>query len=409
MKLDKIISVNIYNEQGDGKVGIWVEGDTLNIIFPKNYSYDLNNIYDDIKILTRSFEKYSKFYTNSIIYNIENKVNYSIQDNFSFLNFFEIIYDYICTGYYFSSNKYDQVNANKRINFIKTMHKFTPYSINNNIMYLNHISEKSKIDLSTPLTSIHKYIVENCFNIIGIFFPSIEYEINCKLPFPKDYCIKYLETLITETFQDDKIRFLKLLLSFFRINSSTNNCIFFCYTNKFDHVWETMLYDLLCNDDISKYYFKSTWILQPNNLIKNNNLSRPDIINLKISDRFNLTYIIDAKYYSYSLTNIQGTLPTTSDINKQIVYKYYVEELISKRYPNSINKFINCFILPQDLQKNNISYLGYAYSEFDLTEKIYAISVDIKLVMKNYIKFYKTLNFQNEILIFLNNCIKKNE
>ena len=53
-------NLNVSNDDGSGQVGIWFIDDSLKIIFPKNYTYDYTNLYDDIKILSNCLDKYSK-------------------------------------------------------------------------------------------------------------------------------------------------------------------------------------------------------------------------------------------------------------------------------------------------------------------------------------------------------------
>lgn len=395
--------LNISTDNGLGEVGIWFKNNTLTIIFPKNYTFDDNNLYNDISLLSQCLEKYSKIKLQKNVYTTSlDESSYIGQSDFSFMSLFKLINNYIENGYYSEVDKYYKINGKHNIDFVRTTNKFSPYIIDDNFLFLDHITRSTKTNHSNPLTQIHKYVIENAFAIIGFFYPQVEYESNCTLPFSKSYCISILEKTINETFNDDKRAFFEMLLSFFKIVKLNNSDVVFYHCKKFDVIWERMLHSLLSNQDVSDYYFNSTWNLIDPPKIKTNSPSRPDLIN--ISQSYNLLniYIIDAKYYTYSSTNYDGTLPSTSDINKQILYKYNAKMIVEKKFPGFSYNYVNCFILPKDSSGSPLNYLGYAISDFDKEEIVQAFSIDIKLIMKNYIKSYKSTTFENYVLSFIN-------
>lgn len=397
-------NLNVSNDDGSGQVGIWFIDDSLKIIFPKNYTYDYTNLYDDIKILSNCLDKYSKIQSqNNINFNVLKDDSIHGQKEFSFMSYFNILDKYIEYGYYHETIECHQVNGKGNINFIKTINKYTPFVVSDNCLFIDHITKSKKRNLDNTLTDIHKYVVEQCFKIIGAFYPKIDYEQNCYLPFSTEYCINFLQQTILETFNDDKRLFFEMLMSFFKIKKVSDTNITFYSTNKFENIWEVMLRYLLGNIDVSNFYFKSTWHLLDNK--RTNSPSRPDIVNVNYNPQLTKTYIIDAKYFTYTLSNPNGTLPGTSDINKQILYKNHIENIIPKQYISEDYIYVNCFILPCDSLNCKIEYLGYATSDFNINEKVYAFSLDIKYVMKNYININNKTSISKSILDYIYNNI----
>lgn len=396
------IKLKVSNDNGLGEVGIWLKKDTLEIIFPKNYTYNKSNLYNDINLLSSCLDKYYKKLNQKSVFEDNLKdLDFLGQREFSFMSLFNIITDYIENGYYFEIINSTQTNGKNNIDFVKTINKFTPYLINNDLLFIDHVTKSKKVDYNNPITQIHMYIVEQSFNIIGVFFPKVEYEFNCSLPFPIEYCINILEKTISETFNDERRLFLERLLSFFKISKVNDSEITFYSTNKFENIWEDMLHELLGNEPISDYYFNSSWTLVNPSKRKTNYPSRPDVVHVDSTDNLIKCFIIDAKYYTYSLSNNIGTLPSTGDINKQILYKLHSENVVCKKFTASSYEYINCFILPNDSHSDEISYLGYAMSDFNSTEVVHAFSLDIKLVINNYINIHRKYNFQNYVLTYI--------
>ena len=396
------INLKLSNDNGFGEVGIWFKNNNLEIVFPKNYTYNSANLYNDINLLSSCLNKYyKKINQKSVSQNKLKDVNFTGQKEFSFMSLFSIITDYIENGYYFEVINCTQTNGKSNIDFIKTINKFSPYLINNDLLFIDHITQSKKVNYNNPITQIHKYVVEQSFNIIGIFFSKVEHELNCSLPFPVDYCVDILEKTISETFNDERRLFLERLLSFFKISKVNESQITFYSTNKFENIWEDMLHELLGNQPVSDYYFNSSWTLINSSSKKNNFPSRPDIVHVHSTDSLITCFIIDAKYYTYSLLNNFGTLPSTVDINKQILYKLHAENVVSNKFIADSYEYINCFMLPNDSSSNEISYLGYAMSDFNSKETVYAFSLDIKYVMNNYVNIHRKSTFQNFILEYV--------
>lgn len=401
--MTKYKNFKVSNDSILGEVGIWFKNDTLEIIFPKNYTYDETNLYNDINLLSSCLDKYyKKLNQKSVSQDNLKDLDFTGQKDFSFMSLFNIITNYIENGYYYEIINCTQTNGKNNINFVKTINKFSPYLINNNLLFMDHVTQSKKINYNNPITQIHMYVVEQSFNIIGAFFPKVEYELNCTIPYSVEYCVNLLKKTIAETFNDDRRLFLQRLLSFFKILKVNNSDIIFYSTNKFDVIWEDMLHELLGNQPINDYYFNSYWVLvnEPNK--KKNAPSRPDVVHIDYNNDLVKCFIIDAKYYTYSLSNKLGSLPSTGDINKQILYKINAQNnVVPTKFNASSYEYINCFILPNNSSSDKISYLGHAMSDFNSTEIVHAFSIDIKFVMNNYINLHRKSKFQKDILGYI--------
>lgn len=403
------VYLKVSNDNGLGKVGIWFKKDHLEIVFPKNYTYNRYNLYNDLNLLSSCLDKYYKKLNQKSVFQDNLKdLDFTGQQEFSFMSLFNIITDYIESGYYYEIINCTQTNGKNNINFVKTINKFSPYLINDNLLFVDHITQSKRVNYNNLITQIHQYVVEQSFNIIGTFFPKIEYKTNCSLPFSVEYCINILDKTISETFNDERRLFLQRLLSFFKISKVNDTEITFYSTSKYENIWEDMLHELLGNQPISDYYFNSSWTLVNSSNKKINYPSRPDIIHVDFTDDIVKCFIIDAKYYTYSLSNNIGSLPSTGDINKQILYKIHAENVVNNKFVAYSYEYINCFILPNDSYSNEICYLGYAMSDFNSTEVVHAFSLDIKLVMSNYINLHKKSNFQRNVLKYIYDYSKNN-
>ena len=66
-------------------------------------------------------------------------------------------------------------------------------------------------------------------------------------------------------------------------------------------------------------------------------------------------YIIDAKNY---LPHINNNTPATADINKQILYRYFLSKEFNEANKYYLKDIKNIFLLPNDLQGGIIKSIG---------------------------------------------------
>ena len=95
-------------------------------------------------------------------------------------------------------------------------------------------------------------------------------------------------------------------------------------------------------------------------------------------------YIIDAKNY---LPHITSNLPRTSDINKQILYRYFLSKEFNESNKYALRDIKNVFLLPNDIGETTIRKVGFhKLSNVDSTMGNIAIyQVDYDSVINSYI------------------------
>ena len=157
-------------------------------------------------------------------------------------------------------------------------------------------------------------------------------------------------------------------------------------TYEFEYIWEKIIDRAYGISDKKKYFPRTYWHLSSD---RDNHALEPDTIMLNDSD----IYVLDAKYYRYGVTGNPSHLPDTSSIQKQITYGEYID---THSEAFSADRIFNAFLMPADLYSGRfkcdatVSYVGYADSDWKKNDKTYekvaAILVDTKSLMKNYSK-----------------------
>lgn len=156
------------------------------------------------------------------------------------------------------------------------------------------------------------------------------------------------------------------------------------YLENINSLWEHMLKIVLEDeyDNFTKHFPKGDYDLN----IESNTYTRaglrmiPDII----KEYNNKLYIIDAKNY---LPHINNNVPGSSDINKQILYRFFLSKEFNKNNKYSLKDIKNVFLLPSDLEGDTIRKIGFhRLSNVDNTMgNIYLYQVDYDSVVKSYI------------------------
>ena len=156
------------------------------------------------------------------------------------------------------------------------------------------------------------------------------------------------------------------------------------YLENINSLWEHMLKDILEDQYYSfnesfpqgNYYLN----IEENAEVKTGSRMIPDIIK-EYKDRL---YIIDAKNY---LPHIKNNLPASSDINKQVLYRYFLSKEFSKTNKYDLKNIKNIFLLPSDLQGANIKKIGihkFSNIENEMGD-IHLYQIDFNSVVNSYI------------------------
>lgn len=371
--------VELENEVYSEYVGITFDKGSLRIIFPRGYdiSLDDKNIKEDILLLIKVFDKYVKSKKSKSCTKDEKDLTSGRGNNFSMSNAIWILNDYKVNGLYKEYVHKHKIDKKGNINWSKTIKSITPYINEDDLLYLDFVVKEKNNDINNIILLIQKYIVEKSINIIGWLYPNIKIDGNNKLPYSHSICISLLkkELILTNT---DRVKSLLIHMIDFLENDGDekNISIFKEYKTKyFMNIWEDMLNDVLGTDDPSKYYPRAIWEINGKETYASN--LRPDII----LDTKEKTYVIDAKYYKYGITNLTSHLPQSSDINKQMLYSEYIKNISGK------NTY-DAFILPYKADETNLfKFIGNAKMDAEIygKKKVVCILADIKSIMQRYI------------------------
>lgn len=376
----------IIHKDDKHKVGLFLGKNQLNVVVPKGMEY-----YKEahIDILSKVLSKYhSKKEQDNVIENDMHSMKVSDSTVISLSVLFDIIERYKVDRYYSRKEKHYSKSKGKKIDFKKTMKKYTPFFHEDQYIYNSYI-KKYKTDENHVVKNIHINCVKEICEYLDIFYNNLSIEKNTKFYISKEESIEALKRELQNCYNDNDIRTLSNLIVYLE-NKGLNNHKFkyFKYSKSFEYIWEDMVDSIFSNIDKKEFYYKSYWRIEGQSKLKKNKSARLDCIRIVENEEELDIYIIDAKYYSYSCKSNEGKLPTTTDINKQIEYKYYVKDLIENKmkYLTKYKKinYYNIFILPRTTN-NILEYFGTAYSEMDEDEYIYGLYLDVDFAMNSYL------------------------
>ena len=252
----------------------------------------------------------------------------------------------------------------------------SPYHMNNNIIYNHpltilygiHLLEIEKhTELKINLNHQYKKIIEDKRRTIS----------------PKEIFDNYKSSMFSDRHRK-VFKILEIINRKSRALSKTKSNKELYYLENINSLWEHMLKDILEDQYYSfnesfpqgNYYLN----IEENAEVKTGSRMIPDIIK-EYKDRL---YIIDAKNY---LPHIKNNLPASSDINKQVLYRYFLSKEFSKTNKYDLKNIKNIFLLPSDLQGANIKKIGihkFSNIENEMGD-IHLYQIDFNSVVNSYI------------------------
>ena len=377
----------------DERIGFEIKESKLKLILPKfikkNYLEELNPITEKIKYfkLFRKYRNSSKELKKESLYSIENlkteEYMYSI-----FEAYYLLLTDYMESGVFLFSKKKTNQMEKGRINWNKTISKSnliisgdsliysSPYYMNNNILYNHpltilyglHLLEIEKYaGIKMNLDNQYKKIIEDNKNTINIKF--------------------ILDNFKSSMFSDRDRKVFNILETIHKSNrnlSKTDSSRSLYYLENINGLWEHMLKNILEDqyDSFKKCFPEGIYKLniEGDNYTKAGLRIIPDII----KEFKGKLYIIDAKNY---LPHINNNVPRTADINKQILYRYFLSKEFNENNKYNLKDIKNIFLLPSDLQEDLIKKIGvHRFSNVDSTiGNIDLYQVDFDSVVNSYI------------------------
>ena len=304
--------------------------------------------------------------------------------DFPVMAYLYIIRDYLDKGYYVEKELHFKSSPKGKISWKRTIAKKRPQISENDIVYMDFIIRADRMNDDNMLAIIHKYCVYVSFELLGWLFTAFMPQKPLLKPDIRLYTT-ILKREIACSFNDSKKMLIKCMLQILadkKDDADTRKTSYFG-TTKFYTVWEKLIDHIYGGvEDIDKFYPHASWFNMDGTEFKKSTKLRPDSI-MKNGDK---TYILDAKYYTYGIDRKDGTLPTSSDVQKQITY---AENALEKNLGEK-DKLYNAFILPHNGNKpETVAYATadwYSYSKNDIPDYFYipAVLVDTRTVMTAY-------------------------
>lgn len=436
LKSTNILKYDSNNEkhyfQYVGLVGL-KDGRILSVL-PKCISEDILNDKNECvqytKNILNAIEKYNhKRFDNTFTYNLDIEKE---EKNFNLFALYDfLIADYLEYGLYRETKEVYEENGDSEIDWEYTLEVETGYiTKKKQPVYLNYHNITTIDNNNNLIQEVHKFLLNRAssyFQEIPFFMDSKPIlDFYCKIDIGvenQDKIIYLIEKVLRRTFNQRKIRLLNLLLLILRKNlhSQQNGINLYGITN-FHSVWEDMCKVLFDNSylDGSKYKEVIRELTAPQYILnkdlqgkKEGNPLIPDVVT-KYKDTF---FVIDAKYYNISiqssenddeitndieindnentqLDKLQGFLPGTYDVLKQIIYMKSFKEREEELGILDLKKR-NLFIIPGIKS----DYIGKIRMGLFLEEDIELWLMDIKQALDFYLKNENNIELLDIILL----------
>ena len=393
---------------GDGFVGLNINADSVEVIFPMGYhlSFEKNDMAVDIKNLILILHRFSE--KKDGVLRISPGALHDVEKEIPVSPFLWILYDWKHNGYYKESESSYHSSLNGKVHWGRTIKIKKPLISGNSPVYLDFIVKKSEIK-ENILTEIHKYCVLKAYEIIGFLFLPIYPEIP-KIVADNKLFISVVKAKLSSVFQQKEyILFHNILSILESLDNIKKDDIYTFGTNSFEVIWEKLIDDMYGIKKITGFYPETTWYLTSGKSFRNMPL-RPDTI-MKYGEKI---YIIDAKYYQFGINNYG--LPDSSSVAKQIIYGDYVDKKFKSQ-----KKVFNIFILPYDGSQDscNIQYIGYAESnwknnrqeQFKPYFKVHTFLLDVKSLMYSYLSasHVKKISYKTKLASLMEKYSENND
>lgn len=412
-------------QSGSDFVGIKITQAEREIVFPMGYHLEKTEI-DTSKIekqeraqilnFIKSLSRCTNFKKGQLV----SKLNEKIASDFPVRAMLFIIEDFLDrNSYYTEKETLYEKSCGGKISWARTVKKIKPVISESGIAFLDFIVRKNRIRENQLITELHKYCVYKSFEIFGFLYSAHLPEKGLLQESDiaknrKDYA-KFLQEKVDSTHLESSLELFSNMLDVINDFDSEDETKTASYgTNSFQVVWESLVdsvFGTVSQPQKKKYFCPSTkWIFKDESKPRINAPLRPDTIMILNENCF----VIDSKYYSYSmlknlhseetgeddeLENVlfHGSLPGSDSIQKQITYAQHIDRSVknsgcrpgcSEKFRFDPENIWNVFILPEDNAEEKIKYIGKATSSWNDGSKnyhtVYAVTLDTKFLIENY-------------------------
>ncbi len=386
------------------KIGFKLVENSLELVLPSFIKEkELNErekVKEKVKYLRlfRKYRKYSQESAEQDLNRIKNNVNEGYMHSI-FEAYYQLLLDYRQLGVFVFTNVELSKKQSGKISWNRTINKSSLIISENNLIYDNPYYKNRNILYNHPLTVLY-----------GIYLLDIEELIGIKLNINNHYrkIIKNKRKNINKKSILEKYRYkmyrdrdrkiysiLEILSGENRKSSKIPSWENLHYLQNINSLWEHMLKKVLEDDyyDFNEYFPKGRYRLEleGKDYVKAGLGIIPDII----KEYKGKLYILDAKNY---LPHINQNMPASADINKQILYRYFLSKEFNKENKYKLKEIKSIFLLPNDLEGKTIEKIGS--HKFENLENsigdIYIYQVDYDSILDAYI--YRDNSLKEEIL-----------
>ena len=261
---------------GDGFVGLNINADSAEVIFPMGYhlSFEKNDMAVDIKNLILILHRFSE--KKDGVLKISSGALHNIEKEIPISPFLWILCDWQYSGYYREKEFCYHSSFNGKIHWGRTIKIKKPLISGNSPVYLDFIVKKSEIK-ENILTEIHKYCVLKAYEIIGFLFLPLHPEIP-QIVADNKLFISVVKAKLSSVFQQKEyILFHNILSILESLDNINEDDIYTFGTNSFEIIWEKLIDDMYGIKEITGFYPETTWYLTSGKSFRNMPL-RPDTI-----------------------------------------------------------------------------------------------------------------------------------
>lgn len=365
----------------------------VNAVFPLGYRFSSDSQADlkkELYELLRAIRRYS----NNADGRLEGDRAYT--DDFPFDAYVTVIKAFMQYGYYIEQEVRYDLSPSGKISWKRTIAKIRPTISDGNPIYTDFVVRKTEKKTENLISLIHEWCVYEAFEKFGWLFTSFKPRIPeltiGKEKKEREYFISVIRNSLKSTFNDRNKRLFAAMIAMLSHTRAEGKDAFFYGTTHFQTVWENLIDTAygISKSEKKAYFPPADWHFIDSIPMARGNKLCPDSIMLNGGEVF----VLDAKYYSFT---VNYSVPSASDINKQITYgRYAYENKIKKR-----SKVYNAFLIPYDFEQNphklpienNSHYvcIGYAALTSDdenprgkeSYDKVLGVLVDTKWLMEN--------------------------
>lgn len=375
-------------------VGLLIYHDTSYLILPKYMNIaDKVEVVKKMKLILRVIRKFNKKYVSTSdsinFYNQNSSEEY--KNSFALAGY--ILEDYLNYGYYTVTKNEVVKNGEGEINWSQTIDRIAPVISTGTPYYFDFYTNNDSVDEKNIVLRVHQWAIFHYASLFGEWLGFGNITLDSKYTAlksigSKEYLISKLKNELNETYIDQKVNLIKVLISIVEAEFSLTTRQLNIYgVRNFEVIWEEICVLIFADeyDNYKEFIPAPLWTNYDSGLTVEKNTLIPDIIKTHSLLDDNYFLILDAKYYDMRFTseNVIGN-PSVNDVAKQLLYQKALE---SSAVGNRIR---NYFLFPYD-GKSKIKVVGKVSMDFISPHPVVLV----------YLSTYKVYNMylNNDILI----------